>query len=151
MQMNGINELITIGKYWKGWQNPQLVILVLANQDLNQVTWEMRAQAGNPKFEASQSIPEFPFARYAELIGLKGIRVDDPEKLGSAWDEAFQANRPVVLEAVTDPNTPPLPPHITLENAKAFMSTLWSVDPEQGSMIKQSVKQLVSDYLPSKS
>lgn len=150
MQMNGINELITIAKYWKQWANPQLVILVLVNEDLNQVTWEMRAQAGDPKFDGSQSIPYFPFARYAELIGLKGIRVDDPDRLAGAWEEAFAATRPVVLEVQADPNVPPLPPHITLENAKAFASTLLKGDPDEWSVIKQSAKQMVAGILPSK-
>lgn len=150
MQMIGINELITVAKYWENWANPRLVILVLVNEDLNQVTWEMRAQAGDPKWEGSQKIPYFPFARYAELIGLKGIRVDDPEKLGTAWEEAFAADRPVVVEVAGDPSVPPLPPHISLENAKAFASTLLKGDPDKWSVIKQSVKQLASDYLPGK-
>ncbi|MDZ4307709.1 thiamine pyrophosphate-requiring protein [Allopontixanthobacter sp.] len=150
MQMIGINELITIAKYWKQWANPQLVVMVLVNEDLNQVTWEMRAQAGDPKWEGSQQIPYFPFARYAELLGLKGIRVDDPDQLGSAWDEAFAADRPVVLEIPGDPNVPPLPPHISLENAKAFASTLWTGDPDEWSVIKQSAKQLAAGLLPGR-
>jgi len=148
MQMNGMNGLITVAKYWKRWSNPQLIVLVLANRDLNQVTWEMRAQAGDPKFEASQDVPPFAFARYAEMLGLKGIYVDDPETVGAAWDDALASDRPVVIEAVTDPNVPPLPPHITLENAKAFTSTLLSGDPEEASVIKQTVKQVAADYLP---
>src|SRR3982751_1925966 len=115
MQMNGMAELLTIEKYWKRWSDPRLVILVLHNNDLNQVTWEMRAMEGDPKFEASQYMPDFPYARYTELLGLKGIRVDRPEDLGSAWDEVLGADRPAVLEAITDPDVPPLPLHISLE------------------------------------
>lgn len=151
MQMNGLNELITVAKYWKRWSNPQFVVLVLANRDLNQVTWEMRAQSGDPKFEASQSVPEFPYAEYAEMLHFRGLRVDNPDDVGRVWDEAFAADRPVVVEAVTDPNVPPLPPHITLKNAKALLSTLWQGDPEQGSLIKQTIKEIASDYLPGKS
>src|SRR5215204_6775074 len=88
MQMNGINELITIAKYWRRWSDPRLVVLVLNNRDLNQVTWEQRALEGDPKYEASQDIPDFPYARYAELVGLKGIRISDPGDVGAAWDEA---------------------------------------------------------------
>ncbi|MFN3686736.1 thiamine pyrophosphate-requiring protein [Salinarimonas sp.] len=148
MQMNGLAELITVGKYWKKWANPQMIFLVLANGDLNQVTWEMRAQAGDPKFEASQEVPRFPFARYAELLGFKGIYVDDPESIGPAWDEAFAAKVPVVLEVVTDPNVPPLPPHITFENAKALTSTLLTGDPDEVKIVTQTVKEMVNDYLP---
>jgi pyruvate dehydrogenase (quinone) len=150
MQMNGINELITIAKYWKRWSNPQLIVLVLANQDLNQVTWEMRAQAGDPKFDASQSVPPFAFAQYAQMLGLKGIRVDRPEQVGPAWDEAFAADRPVVIEAVTDPEVPPLPPHISLKNAKALMSTLWQGDPREAGIIKQAAKELFADFTAGK-
>jgi pyruvate dehydrogenase (quinone) len=122
MQMLGNNELITISKYWKEWPDPRLVILVLNNRDLNQVTWEQRVLEGDPKYEASQDIPDFPFARYAELLGLRGIRVEKPEEVGPAWDAALSADRPVVLEAYTDPNVPPLPPHITLKQAAAYSS-----------------------------
>ena len=124
MQMNGLNVMITISKYWKQWSNPHLIVLVLNNRDLNQVTWEERVQLGAGKTESTQAIPDFPYHKYAELCGLKGIFVDDPEKIGAAWDEALGADRPVILEAYTDPNVPPLPPHITLKDAKNFMTML---------------------------
>ena len=89
MQMNGNNGLITISKYWKEWSDPSLVILVLNNRDLNQVTWEQRVMTGDPKYEVSQDIPDFPFARYAEMLGLRGIFVDKPEQIGPAWDQAL--------------------------------------------------------------
>jgi pyruvate dehydrogenase (quinone) len=150
MQMNGINELITIAKYWKEWSDPRLVVLVLNNHDLNQVTWEERALAGDPRFEASQEIPDLPYARYAEQLGLLGIRVDAPGQVGPAWDRALAADRPVVLEAITDPNVPPLPPHITLEQAKHFASSVWSGDAEALGFIKQTVKDAAESYLPHK-
>jgi pyruvate dehydrogenase (quinone) len=149
MQMNGINVMITIGKYWRQWSNPRLIVLVLNNRDLNQVTWEERVQLGTGKTELTQSIPDFPYAKYAELIGLKGIFVDDPEKVGAAWDEALSADRPVILEAYTDPNVPPLPPHITLEEAAHFM-TMLETEPELASVLKNSVKELVSTFVPGK-
>jgi pyruvate dehydrogenase (quinone) len=150
MQMNGINELITIAKYRHRWADQRLVILVLNNRDLNQVTWEQRAMEGDPKFEGSQDLPDFPYARYAEMLGLKGIRVDSPDRVGPAWDEALASDRPVVYEAVTDPEVPPLPPHITLEQAKAFTSALMAGDPNAGDMIKQSFKQKVEEFLPGR-
>jgi pyruvate dehydrogenase (quinone) len=148
MQMNGMNELITVTKYWSEWHDPHLVILALNNRDLNQVTWEMRAQAGNPKFEASQSLPDVRYSQYAEQLGFKGIFVDKPEQIGPAWEAAFAADRPVVIEAVTDPDVPPLPPHITLEQAKAFASTLIKGDPSEWKVIKETAKELVADMLP---
>jgi pyruvate dehydrogenase (quinone) len=151
MQMLGNNELITISKYWKEWSDPRLVILVLNNQDLNQVTWEQRVMEGDPKYEASQDIPDFPFARYAELLGLRGIRVDKPDEIGRAWDQALSADRPVVLEARTDPNVPPLPPHITLKQAAAFSSTLLKGDPEEKGIIKQTIKDAVAAVVPHRS
>jgi pyruvate dehydrogenase (quinone) len=146
-QMNGMNELITVAKYWKRWSDHRFIVMVLNNRDLNQVTWEQRAMAGDPKFEASQSIPDVSYSRYAELLGLKGIFVDNPDRVGAAWDEAFAADRPVVLEAYTDPNVPPLPPHITLAQAKAFAFSL-PKDPELGSVIKDTAKEVFSSLVP---
>jgi pyruvate dehydrogenase (quinone) len=150
MQMNGINGLITAAKYWKEWSDPRLVVLVLNNRDLNQVTWEQRALAGDPKFEGTQSLPDFPYARYAESLGLMGIRVDRPEDVGPAWDRVLSADRPAVLEAVTDPNVPPLPPHITLEQAKHFTSSVYHGDAEALGFIKQTIKDAAQSYLPHK-
>jgi len=148
MQMNGMNGLITIAKYWEKWADPRLIVLVLNNEDLNQVTWEMRAMAGDPKFEASQDLPNVHYARYAELVGLKGIFCDDPDKIASAWDEALSARKPVVLEMKTDPDIPPLPPHISLKQARAFASTLWQGDPNEAGIIKKTIKEFAAELLP---
>ena len=150
MQMNGNGELLTIAKYRERWPDQRLVVLVLHNNDLNQVTWEQRAMTGDPKYEASQELPEFPYARYAELIGLRGIRVDDPDEVGAAWDEALAADRPVVLEAITDPEVPPLPPHITLEQARALASALAHGDPGRAEIIRQSAKEKLQEFLPGR-
>ena len=149
MQMNGLNVMITISKYWRQWSNPHLIVLVLNNRDLNQVTWEERVQLGAGKTESTQSIPDFPYHKYAELLGLKGIFVDDPEKVGAAWDEALAADRPVILEAYTDPNVPPLPPHITLKDAAHFV-TMMGTEPELGSALVNSAKELLATVLPGK-
>jgi len=148
MQMNNMAELITIAKYWREWGNPHCVICVYNNQDLNQVTWEQRVQNGDPKFEASQDIPDVPYHRFAELIGLKGIYVDQVERLGPAWEEALAADRPTVLEVKTDPNVPPLPPHITMAQAKHFSSTLLKGDPDESNVIVETAKQVFSSILP---
>jgi pyruvate dehydrogenase (quinone) len=150
MQMNGINELITIAKYRHRWPDQRLIIMVLNNRDLNQVTWEQRAMEGNPKFAGSQDLPDFPYASYAELLGLKGIRVDSPDQVGLAWDEALNADRPVVYEAVTDPEVPPLPPHITIEQAKALSSALRAGDPNAGRIVRQSFSQKIQEFLPGR-
>jgi len=151
MQMNGINELITIGKYWQRWSDPRLIVLVLNNRDLNQVTWEQRAMEGDPKFEASQQLPDFPYARYAELIGLRGIRVQTPDEVGPAWDAALAADRPVVLEALTDPEIAALPPHITFDQARALTSALLQRDPGSRNLIRRSFKEKVGELLPHRS
>jgi pyruvate dehydrogenase (quinone) len=145
MQMNGMNEMLTISKYWKEWSNPRVIVCVLNNRDLNQVTWEQRAMEGDAKFQASQVLPDFGYAAFAESLGLKGIRVDDPERLGRAWDDALSADRPVLLECITDPEVPPLPPHITLEQARMFMSSIIK-DPSRGAMLKQSIKEMVDSF-----
>ena len=123
--------------------------MVLNNRDLNQVTWEQRAMAGDPKFEASQQVPDFPYARYAEMLDLGGIRVDNPDQLGNAWEQAFAANRPVLIECYADPNVPPLPPHITLKQARAFASSLWN-EPERSSVLVNTAREVLSSVLPGK-
>lgn len=148
MQMSNMAELITVSKYWKGWADPRWICMVLNNQDLNQVTWEQRVMEGDPKFEASQDIPSVPYHKFAELIGLKGIYVDDAEQMGAAWDTALAADRPVVIEVKADPNIAPLPPHITLAQAKAFASTLRKGDPDEGNVIVQTAKQVLGAVLP---
>ncbi|WP_312716826.1 thiamine pyrophosphate-requiring protein [Stutzerimonas nitrititolerans] len=150
MQMNNMAELITVAKYWQEWQNPQWICCVFNNEDLNQVTWEQRVMEGDPKFEASQNIPNVPYHRFAESIGLKGIYVDREDRVAAAWEEAFAADRPVLLEFKTDPDVPPLPPHIKLEQAKNFATTLLHGDPDQGGIIKQSAKQLLGKVMPGR-
>jgi pyruvate dehydrogenase (quinone) len=138
MQMNGLNALITVSKYWKEWRDPRLVVLVLNNRDLNMVTWELRAQAGAPKFEASQSLPDFPYAAYAESIGLMGIRLDRPEDVAKTWEIALRADRPIVIDAVVDPEFPMLPPHVTLKEALAYAKAV------------MTLKTVIADVLPGK-
>jgi pyruvate dehydrogenase (quinone) len=147
MLMNGINGMVTIAKYWKEWADPRLIILVLANHDLNQVTWEQRVMNGDAKFAASQEVPDFHFARYAELLGLRGIRVDQPEQIGAAWDEALAARCPVVIEAVTDPEVPTLPPHITLKQAMNFSKALLH-DADRVGMFRGAMKDAIETLLP---
>jgi pyruvate dehydrogenase (quinone) len=150
MQMNGLAELITIAKYWERWSDPRLVVVVLHNNDLNQVTWEQRALQGDPRFDASQDIPDFPYAGFAEMIGLRGIRVDDPEQIGPAWDAAFAADRPVVLDVITDPSVPPLPPHITFEQAKHLAQAVLHGDSARSGVIVQSLRQMMAALTPGK-
>ncbi len=150
MQMLGNNGIITISKYWKQWSDPRLIVMVLDNGDLNQVTWEQRIMSGDPKFEGSQSLPYFPYAKYAELLGLKGIYVDNAADVGKAWDDALSADRPVVIDMKSDPDVPTLPPHITFEQAKKFTGTLLKGDPDEGGIIKQTFKDVIENFLPHK-
>jgi pyruvate dehydrogenase (quinone) len=146
MQMIGLNALIDVAKYWKRWSDPRLILLVLNNGDLNQVTWEQRVLAGDPKLDASQNIPEFSYARFAETLGFKGIRVDSPDRVADAWGEALNADRPVVYEAITDPEVPPLPPHIRFEQAKMMAQALAKGDPNAMRIVKQSIKGKLQEF-----
>ena len=146
-QMNGMNEMLTVARYWKEWRDPCLIFLVLNNRDLNQVTWEQRAMEGDPKFEASQTIPDFDYAGYARMLGFKGIRVDSPDAVGPAWDDAFASDRPVLLEAVVDPNVPPLPPHIEWNQAKKLMKSIMAGDPDAREVIRQGFKGKIEEFL----
>ncbi|MDB6075557.1 MAG: thiamine pyrophosphate-requiring protein [Verrucomicrobiaceae bacterium] len=149
MLMNGINELVTVARYWREWADPRLIIIVLVNRDLNMVTWEQRIMEGDPKFKASQEVPAFPFAEYARMLGLGSISVDRPEQVAKAWEGAFAANRPVVIEAHTDPEVPPLPPHITFEQAVKFSEALIR-DSSAPAMIRGAFKDVVENFLPHK-
>jgi pyruvate dehydrogenase (quinone) len=148
-QMNGMNELITVKRYWDRWTNPLFILCVFNNQDLNQVTWEQRVLGGDPKFCGSQWIPEIPYARYAELVGFKGVYCDQDEQVGTAWEEALGAGRPTVLEVKVDPEIAPLPPHISLDQARKFLTALVKGDPEAGGVFKKSLRQKLHEFRQS--
>jgi pyruvate dehydrogenase (quinone) len=141
MQMIGINALVTLARAWPRWQDPRLVVMVLNNGDLNMVSWEQRIESGDPKFPGSQDLPSFPYADYARLLGLQAIRVDRPDDLGDAWDAALAADRPTLLEMVTDPNVPPIPPHVTAKQTKAYLSALLKGDPDAIGIVVQTAKE----------
>ncbi len=148
MQMNGINELITIKKYWQQWADPRLVVAVLNNGDLNQVTWELRGMVDEPQFLESQHLPDFPYAGYAQSLGLLGIRVDKPEDVAAAWDSALAADRPTILEFVTDPAVPPIPPHATLEQIENSALSVIKGDSDRWDVVKEGVKLKAQEFLP---
>jgi pyruvate dehydrogenase (quinone) len=147
MQMNGLAELLTVTRYWHEWADPRLVVLVLNNQDLNQVTWEMRAFAGDPKYEAAQVLPAFDYAGFARSIGLDGIRVEAPEEVAPAWAHALGGARPAVIDVVCDPEVPPIPPHVDWPQAKALMKAVLAGDPASTDIIRQGFRQKVRALL----
>ncbi|MGF6308817.1 pyruvate dehydrogenase (quinone) [Bradyrhizobium sp. i1.8.4] len=150
MQMNNMAELITVAKYWRQWKDHRWIVCVFNNEDLNQVTWEQRIINADPKFDASQRIPNVSYSRFAEMIGLCGIFVDQPDLVGPAWDQALASDVPVVLEVKTDPEVPPLPPHITLEQAKNFSIALAKGDPNEVGVIRGAARQVLETILPGK-
>jgi len=148
MQMMGINELITIAKYYKRWTDPRLMIVVLNNRDLNMVSWEQRIMIGDPKFEGSQDVPDLNYAAYAQLLGLEGIRIEKAEEIGPGLQQALAARKPVVIDLMSDPSVPPLPPHITLKQAKDFTSSILKGDVNAWDMIKDTYNQVIENFLP---
>jgi pyruvate dehydrogenase (quinone) len=149
-QMNGMNELLTVAKYHERWSDQRLVFCVFNNQDLNMVTWEQRVLSGDPKYPATQRIPDFPAARYAELVGLHGIRVEQPDDLAGAWDEVLAAGTPAVLEAVVDPEIPPLPPHVPAEQMKKMTRAMVKGDPEAAGVMEKSLRAKIQELLPGR-
>ena len=147
MQMLGLNALIDIAHYRERWANQQLVICVLHNDDLNQVTWEQRVMSGDPKLDASQVLPGFDYAGFARLLGLHAIRVESADEVGPAWDEALRADRPVLIEAITDPEVPPLPPHIRFEQAEKLSHALMHGEPAAADIVRESVKGKIAEFL----
>jgi pyruvate dehydrogenase (quinone) len=150
MQMSGMAELITAQKYYKEWADPRLVVLVLNNRDLNQVTWEQRAMQGDPMNPETQRIPDVRYADFAELIGLSGVRIEQPEDIGDTWRQAFAADRPFVIDAVCDPDVPPLPPHIRTDQARSLLKALRKGDPEARGVISQSFREKIIEFLPGR-
>jgi pyruvate dehydrogenase (quinone) len=148
LQMIGINALISLAAEWRRWSDPRLVIMVLNNRDLNMVTWEQRALGGDPKFEDSQVLPAFPHAEYARLLGLGGIRVDDPGQVGPAWEQALSADRPTLLEMVTDPNVPPLPPKPSTRQARNYLAALAKRDPDARGTVIATAKEWWDGMFP---
>ena len=150
MQMNGLAELITIKHYWEEWADPRLIIAVLHNNDLNQVTWEMRAMEGAPRFIESQRLPDVSYESFARSLGLHGIAVDKPDQVGGAWDQALAADRPTVLDVRTDPDVPPIPPHATFEQMKDAASAMLKGDLDRWGVIKEGVMTKAREILPGK-
>ncbi|WPB90037.1 thiamine pyrophosphate-requiring protein [Streptomyces malaysiensis] len=148
MQMNGLAELITVAKYHTSWEDPRLVVGVWNNQDLNQVTWEMRAMGGAPQFLPSQELPDVSYARFAESLGMTGIRVEKPEQVEGAWHEALSADGPAVVEFRTDPAVPPIPPHATWEQMEATVGSIVKGDTDRAGMVRQGLKAKVQEFLP---
>jgi pyruvate dehydrogenase (quinone) len=150
MQMNNMAELITVQKYWRQWSDPRWIVCVFNNEDLNEVTWEQRIMEGDPKFVASQVIPNFAYARFGEMLGFRAIFIDKPDDLHGAWQQALSSDRPVVLEVKTDPDVAPLPPHVTLKEARGFMASIVKGDPSAGHMIADTARQLLGDIIHGK-
>jgi pyruvate dehydrogenase (quinone) len=148
MQMNGLAELITIQRYWQEWSDPRLIVAILHNNDLNQVTWEMRAMGGVPPFRESQSLPDVDYAAFASSLGLHGINVESPDELGAAWERALTADRPTVLDVRTDPDIPPVPPHATFEQALNSAKAVMKGDDSAWGILKEGIKTKAQEFLP---
>lgn len=150
-QMNGMNEMLTVKKYWEQyWRDtPTLVFCVFNNQDLNQVTWEQRVLVGDPRNPATQQIPDFPYAKYAELVGLKGVYCDDAGSMADAWREALSADRPCILEVVVDREIPPLPPHISLQQAEKMAKAIAGGDEDSVGMMRKSAMGKLAEFKES--
>jgi pyruvate dehydrogenase (quinone) len=148
--MGGMAEMLTAAKYWQTWSDPRLVVLVLNNEDLNQVTWEQRVMEGDPRFEASQQIPYVPFHEFARLIGLRGIRVERSSEIEEAVREAFAADRPVILDAMTDREEPPLPPHISFDQAEKFAMSILEAPRAGISGAVEAVREKIDEMVPGR-
>lgn len=150
MQMNGLAELITIARYWKEWADPRLVVAVLHNNDLNQVTWELRAMGGSPKVEATQALPSIDYAAFAHGLGLESITVTKPEEVGPAWDAALAAQRPTLLDVHVDPDVPPIPPHVELDEIRNTAEALLKGDPDRWGVVREGLLTKAREFIPGK-
>ncbi|CCH53956.1 pyruvate dehydrogenase (cytochrome) [Fibrisoma limi BUZ 3] len=149
MQMNGLSELLTIQKYWRQWANPQLIVLVLNNRDLNFVTWEQRLMLGDPRYVASQQLPELNYAAFAESLGLEGIRVERPEDVAGAWERALAADRPVVLDVLTDPEVIAFTPEVAMKYAQQLAGAIRQGDKAAEEHLEEPLRTAVLESEPS--
>ncbi|SCK41448.1 thiamine pyrophosphate-requiring protein [Streptomyces sp. WMMB 322] len=148
MQMNGLAELITLAKYRMSWSDPRFVIGVWNNRDLNQVTWEMRAMSGSPQFVPSQALPDVSYAAFARTLGMTGIRAEKPEDVEDAWRQALDADGPAVVEFMTDPAVPPIPPHADWDQIESTVASIVKGDSDRKAMVKQGFKAKLQEFLP---
>jgi pyruvate dehydrogenase (quinone) len=148
MQMNGLAELITVKRYWQEWSDPRLIVAILHNNDLNQVTWEMRAMQGAPKFTQSQTLPDVDYAAFAAGLGFQAITVDKPDQLADAWARALTADRPTVLDVHVDPDVPPIPPHASFAQMKDSAEAILQGDENRWGVIREGVKTKIQEFLP---
>jgi pyruvate dehydrogenase (quinone) len=151
MQMNGMNELITMKRYMSEWSDPRLIVAVLHNNDLNQVTWELRAMSGAPKFVESQALPEMSYAGFARSLGLEGLEVEKPDAIGPAWDRALAADVPVVIDVRCDPDIPPIPPHAEFEQMKDAAEAIIKGDPDSYGVVRKGLKTKAQEMFARKS
>jgi pyruvate dehydrogenase (quinone) len=150
MQMNGLAELLTIARYRDLWSDARLVVCVFHNNDLNQVTWELRAMGGAPKFEESQNLPDVSYADIARTMGLEAVSVESPDDLGPAWDQVLAAGRPAVLDVRCDPEIPPIPPSATFEQMKDTTEALLKGDPNAWRVLVQGFKTKLQEAIPGR-
>jgi pyruvate dehydrogenase (quinone) len=146
-QMLGMNELITVKKYLQRWQNKQFIVLVMHNDDLTQVSWEMRTEDANPVWRGSQDVESVDYAGWAELLGFQGIRVRADDEAGAAWDAAFAHQGVTVIDAYVSKNVPPLPPRITKQYARNTAISLLKGDPYETPTIVDSAEALAVEGL----
>jgi pyruvate dehydrogenase (quinone) len=148
-QMLGMNELITVKRYLHmlmAGSNKTLVFVVLANNDLNQVSMEQRVLSGDRKNPETQTLPYVPYADYARLLGFEGIKVERPEDVGPAWDRALSAEGPVLLEFVTDPQIASLPPHVKPTMLKKVLKGLAKGDEDAVGIAEKGFKGKVAEF-----
>ena len=148
MQMNGLAELITIKRYWQEWSDPRLIVAVLHNNDLNQVTWELPAMGGSPKFTESQDLPDVDYAAFAEGLGLQEISVTDTDDIAGAWSRALSADRPTLLDFYVTPNVPAIPPHATFEQAFDTAKAMIKGDPDAVGVVVEGIRTKAQEFLP---
>ncbi|PZE25689.1 thiamine pyrophosphate-requiring protein [Curtobacterium sp. MCBD17_028] len=144
-QMLGMNELITVKKYMQQWETKQFIIVVMHNDDLAQVSWEMRTEDGNPLWRGSQDVESMDYAGYAELLGFRGVQVRSDDQVESAVAEAFAHDGVTLIDAYVSRNVPPLPPHITREYALNTAKSLLKGDPMEAGVIRDSASALATE------
>ncbi|GIJ23777.1 thiamine pyrophosphate-requiring protein [Micromonospora lutea] len=148
MQMNGVNELITVAKYWQSWADPRFVVLVLNNRDLAFVSWEQRSSEGAPMFPDSQQLPDIAYHRWGEVLGMRGELIDHPDQVADVWQRALNADCPTVINALVDPAELMMPPHFTVDQARNTAAAVLRGDTDWAGIIRRGIPSVLTTYRP---
>jgi pyruvate dehydrogenase (quinone) len=125
--------------------NLPIKVVIVKNNSLGMIKWEQMVFLGNPEYGCE--LHPIDFAAFARACGATGLTVEDPAECGAVLDQALATAGPVIVEAVVDPFTPPMPPKVTAKQAGRFAQSLAKGQPNRDKIVltvlSDTVRELV--------